>query len=77
MEKIKIGIIGTGSISHFHMGGYTARFNGTVREVLRFSVLLMIWHPIRTLEVFACLAAGLVLALGLPGMALVAPAGVY
>ena len=24
MEKIKIGIIGTGSISHFHMGGYRA-----------------------------------------------------
>ena len=60
-----------------YLAAYTARFNGTVREVLRFSVLLMIWHPIRTLEVFACLAAGLVLALGLPGMALVAPAGVY
>lgn len=34
-----------------YLAAYTARFNGTVWEVLRFSVLLMIWHPIRTLEV--------------------------
>lgn len=60
-----------------YLAAYTARFQGSVGEVLRFSVLLMLWHPLRALQVFACLAAGLVLALGVPGMVLVAPAGVY
>lgn len=60
-----------------YLAAYTARFRGTVGEMLRISAMLMLLHPIRTLEVFACLAIGLALALGLPGMALVAPAGTY
>lgn len=60
-----------------YLAAYTARFNGTVREVLHFSILMMVLHPIRALEVFACLAAGLALSLTVPFLALVAPAGIY
>ena len=49
----------------------------SVREVLHFSILMMVLHPIRALEVFACLAVGLALSLTVPFLALVAPAGIY
>ncbi|MEE0800711.1 MAG: DUF624 domain-containing protein [Gemmiger sp.] len=60
----------------FYLAAYSARFNGTVRDVLRFSALLMLLHPVRALQMLVILAAGLVLSLALPGAVLVAPAAV-
>lgn len=60
-----------------YLAAYSARFNGTVGDVLRFSVLLMLLHPIRALRVLVLLAAGILLSLSLPCVFLVAPAGVF
>lgn len=57
-----------------YLAAYSARFNGTVRDVLRFSLLLMALHPIRTFQVLLILGAGIALSLLLPCVVLVAPA---
>lgn len=60
-----------------YLAAYSARFNGTVRDVLRCSALLLLLHPLRGLQVLVLLAAGLLLSLSVPCMFLVAPAGVF
>lgn len=60
-----------------YLAAYSARFNGSVRDVLRYSGLLMLLHPIRAVEVLALLTAGVVLSLSLPCVFLLAPAVVY
>lgn len=59
-----------------YLAAYSARFKGTVREVIHFSALLMRAHPIKTLEVLGITLAGMVLVLWLPAMAILAPAGI-
>ncbi len=56
---------------------YCARCNGTVKEVLRISFLLMLYHPLRALWVFAPMLAWAVLALSVPGIAILLPAPLY
>lgn len=60
-----------------YVAGYAARFNGTVREVLKYGWLLMVLHPVKALRVLLAVTAALVLVLVAPFMVLAAPAAVY
>ena len=57
-----------------YVAAYAARFNGTVREILRFGFLLLRLHPIRAMGVMLPILAGLALCLMVPFMLLFAPA---
>lgn len=60
-----------------YLAAYAARFDGTVREVLRFSLMLMRAHPVKLLCVVILVLAGIVLSLTVPPALIIAPAGVY
>ena len=60
-----------------YLAAYTARFHGSVREVLRFGFLLMFMHPIKVLGVLIPAVAGLALSLMVPVSTMIAPAAVY
>jgi len=53
---------------------YAARFRGSVRDVLRVSLTLLLAHPIRALMVFVPVAAGTLLGLMIPGLLTILPA---
>ena len=57
-----------------YLAAYSARFNGSVKEVLRFSLLLMALHPIRALSVFLPILGGAALVLIAPALLALAPA---
>lgn len=59
-----------------YLFAYAARFNGSVKDVLRFSLLLMALHPIRALQVFFPLLCSGMLLLVAPGMLSVIPADI-
>ena len=60
-----------------YVSAYAARFNGTVKEVLRFSFMLLRAHPVKTLCVAVLVLGGIALSLTvLPALILV-PGGVY
>ncbi len=58
------------------VAAYSARFNGSVREILRFGRILMGLHPIRALGVMLPIVAGVILVLAAPVMLIFVPAGV-
>ncbi len=60
-----------------YMAAYAARFNGSVKEVLKFGFMLMALHPVKMLGVLAALLVGLALILLVPFMALIMPAAVF
>ena len=60
-----------------YLAAYSARFNGTVREVLRFSFLLFRAHPLLMLGVLVIVLGGIALALTLPAMVIFIPGAVY
>lgn len=60
----------------FYAAAYGARFNGSVREVLKFGMMLMALHPIKMLGVLLPLLAGAAMSLLVPFMLLVLPAAV-
>ncbi len=60
-----------------YMAAYAARFNGSVREVMKFAFQLMALHPIKMLGVLVPVLAGLALILLVPFMALVMPGAVF
>ncbi len=60
-----------------YLAAYAARFDGTVKEVLRFSFMLLRAHPVKMLCVLALVVGGLALALTLPAMVIFIPAAVY
>ena len=59
-----------------YVAAYSARFNGTVKDVLRFGFVLLRLHPILALGVMLPILAGLALCLMVPFMVLFAPAAV-
>lgn len=59
-----------------YVAAYGARFNGTVREILHYGLLLLRLHPLRALGVMLPILAGLALCLTVPFMLLFAPAAV-
>ena len=60
-----------------YLSAYGARFNGTVRELLRFSFILFRAHPVKTGFVIALVLAGIGLALTFPAMIIFIPGAVY
>lgn len=60
-----------------YLAAYSAKFNGKVLEVVRFSFLLMVYHPIKALGVFLPLLAGTALVLWAPFMIFLAPAVIF
>ncbi len=59
-----------------YVAAYAARFNGTVRDVLRFGLVLLRLHPLRALGVMLPILVGLALCLMVPFTVLFAPAAV-
>ena len=57
-----------------YLSAYCARFNGSVKDVLRFSFLLMTYHPIKSLGVFLPILVAAALVLIAPGLLVAAPA---
>ena len=57
-----------------YLSAYCARFNGSVKDVLRFSFILMASHPIKSLYVFLPILAAAALVLVMPGLLVAAPA---
>lgn len=60
-----------------YLAAYAARFNGTVKEVLRYSFMLLRAHPVKMLCVLALVMGGMALALTLPATVVFIPATVY
>ena len=56
------------------VAAYAARFNGTVKEILKYGFILMRLHPIKTLSIMLPIVAGVALSLMVPFMMLFAPA---
>ncbi len=59
-----------------YVAAYTARFTGTVKEVLYFGIHLLRMHPLYALGMMLLLAGGLALCLTAPVAVLFAPAGI-
>ncbi len=57
-----------------YLAAYCASFNGSVKEVLRFSALLLVLHPVRALGVFLPILGAAALILIFPALLIVAPA---
>lgn len=57
-----------------YLAAYCARFQGGVKDVLRFSFFLMLSHPLRSLAVMIAVLGSLALVLMVPGMAILLPA---
>lgn len=57
-----------------YLSAYCARFNGSVKDVLRFSFILMTYHPIKSLGVFLPILVSATLVLIVPGLLVAAPA---
>ena len=60
-----------------YLSAYAARFDGTAKEVLRFSFLLFRAHPVKTGAVLVLVLGGIALALVLPAMVVFIPGVVY
>ena len=60
-----------------YLAAYAARFNGTVKEVLRYSFMLLRAHPVEMLCVMVLVMGGMALALTLPATVIFIPATVY
>lgn len=52
---------------------YAARFQGSIREVLRISFLMMVSHPAASVSIFVLLCAGGVLLVYFPGLSIILP----
>jgi len=60
-----------------YLAAYAARFNATVKEVLRYSFMLLRAHPVKMLCVMVLVMGGMALALTLPATVIFIPATVY
>ena len=56
------------------LAAYCARFQGGVKDMLRFSFYLMMSHPLRSLAVMIAVVGSLALILVVPGLAALLPA---
>ena len=65
------------SVWTVYLAAYGARFNGTVKEVLKYSFILFRAHPLLMLSVMVLVLGGIALALTLPAFVILIPAGVY
>ena len=57
-----------------YLAAYCARFQGGVKDMLRYSFYLMMSHPLRSLAVIVAVLGALALILVVPGLAVLLPA---
>lgn len=67
---IMIGIASTWIV---YLTAYTALFNGTITESIRFSFILMVYHPVQAIKIFLLLLGGVAIILIAPGLLIVIP----
>lgn len=60
-----------------YLTAYSAKFNGGIKDVLKFSFVLMVIHPIRAFGVFIPVICGIIIALTIPGLIIILPAGIF
>ena len=60
-----------------YVAAYAARFNGSVKDVLKFALMLMGLHPIKALGVLIPVVGGLALTMLVPFMALIVPGAAF
>lgn len=74
---IVLGLLALVLVWTVYLAAYGARFDGTVKDVLKFSWILFRAHPLMLLGVAALVVGGVALALTLPACVILIPAGVY
>lgn len=77
MYGVTLGLLVLALTWTVYVAAYAARFNGTVKEVLRFSLMLLRAHPIRMLCVVGIVLGGIALSLTVPALVILVPATVY
>lgn len=60
-----------------YLAAYSARFQGSVADTLRFSFFLMMAHPLRSIGVMIAVIGSLAMILVVPGLAAILPAVSY
>lgn len=60
-----------------YLSAYSAKFNGSIKDVLKLSFVLMAIHPIKSMGVFLPVLAVFVIALTFPGLLIILPAGMF
>ncbi|MBQ9910587.1 MAG: YesL family protein [Lachnospiraceae bacterium] len=57
-----------------YMAAYTARFQGTVKDMIRYSFYLLMAHPLRSLGVMVVVVGCIIMIWVVPGLAAILPA---
>ena len=60
-----------------YLAAYSARFQGTVKDVLKFSFILFRAHPLILLAMMVLVIGGLALALTMPALVIIIPGAVF
>ncbi|MBP5295638.1 MAG: YesL family protein [Lachnospiraceae bacterium] len=60
-----------------YLAAYSARFQGTVKDVLKFSFILFRAHPLILLAMMVLVIGGVALALTLPALVIIIPGAVF
>ena len=69
-----VALMAVSAVWTVFMAAYCARFQGGVKDMLRFSFYLMMSHPLRSLAVMIAVVGSLALILVVPGLAALLPA---
>lgn len=74
---IVLGLLALVLVWTVYLAAYGARFDGTVKEVLKYSWILFRAHPLLLLCIMVLLVGGIALALTIPPLMIIIPAGIY
>ena len=69
-----VALMAVSAVWTVFLAAYCARFQGGVKDVLRYSFFLMMQHPLRSLTVMIAVVGSLALILVVPGLAALLPA---
>lgn len=69
-----VALMAVSAVWTVFLAAYCARFQGGVKDMLRFSFYLMMSHPLRSLAVMIAVVGSLALILVVPGLAALLPA---
>ena len=69
-------LIGVAAAWVAYLFAYADRFTGSVKDVLRFSFMLMVLHPVKAITVLMILLGGAALVMLGPGLMMIVPAAV-
>ena len=60
-----------------YLSAYSANFNGSIKDVIKFSSVLLIVHPIKSLGVSLPIICAILLGITVPGLIIFLPAAVF